>query len=70
MQEIQPNVIMKQKPFNNATVHKRKILHFIFSMKIEPLCLPVFNDAKECLFQGKILFLFFIGDSHIWNCKE
>ena len=22
-------------------------------MKIDPLCLPIFNDAKECLFQGK-----------------
>lgn len=31
------------------------------AMKVEPLCLPIFNDAKECLFQG---------DSHIWNCKE
>lgn len=29
--------------------------------KIEPLCLPIFNDVRECLFQG---------DSHILSCKE
>lgn len=30
-------------------------------MKIEPICLPIFNDAKECLFKG---------DSYIYACKE
>ena len=30
-------------------------------MRLEPLCLPIFNDAKECLFKG---------DSSLLNCKE
>jgi hypothetical protein len=30
-------------------------------MKIEPICLPIYNDVKECLFQG---------DTHILGCKE
>ena len=29
-------------------------------MNIEPLCLTIFNDAKECLFQS---------DSSVYNCK-
>jgi hypothetical protein len=54
--KIQLNAIMKLKLSNNVTVNRRKIFPLIFSMKVEPLCLPVFNDAKECLFQGKNIF--------------
>lgn len=31
------------------------------SMKIEPICLPIYSDLKECLFQS---------DTHIIACKE
>ncbi len=49
---IQQNAIMKPKYYNNATANKRNL--FINArMKVQPLCLPIFNDAKECLFQGK-----------------
>ena len=30
-------------------------------MRFEPVCLPIFNDAKECLFKA---------DSSLLNCKE
>lgn len=30
-------------------------------MKVEPICLSIFNDLKECLFKG---------DSHLLGCKE
>lgn len=30
-------------------------------MKIEPICLPIYSDLKECLFQS---------DTHIIACKE
>lgn len=44
--KIQPNAIMRLKLSNNVMVNKRKIFPFILSMKVEPLCLPIFNDAK------------------------
>jgi hypothetical protein len=30
-------------------------------MRVEPLCLPIFNDVKECLFKS---------DSSFISCKE
>lgn len=54
--KIQPNAIMRLKLSNNVMDNKRTIFTFIFRMKVEPLCLPIFNDAKECLFQGKNAF--------------
>ncbi len=45
MIEILPNVITKLKLYNNAILNKR-ILFFYNSMKVDPLCLPIFNDAK------------------------
>ena len=46
------NVITKLKLFSSAILNKR-IIFIKISMKVDPLCLPIFNDAKECLFQGK-----------------